>query len=257
MNNYTRETLLKSLKEGIRFDGRKLDEYRPINIEVNTSNTAEGSATVTIGDTKMMAGIKLSVGTPYSDTPDAGTLMVDMELTPLASQEFESGPPSIEAIELARVTDRAIRESDSINTKKLCITKGEAVWMVSVDLSPMNAFGNLFDAAALAGVVALKNTKMPELDGDVVNYSKETKKGLPLNELPISVTVIKIGDYLLVDPLPEEESCLDARLTVASLKDGTICAMQKGGEQPLSIEFVDKMVDMSLKAAKDLRKLVG
>ena len=200
-----KETIIDYLKQGIRFDGRKLDEYRDIKIEVDVTKTAEGSAKIWIGDTELLAGIKLAVGKPYSDSPENGTLMVDAELTPLSSPKFESGPPSINAIELARVTDRAIRESESIDTKKLCIEKGEKVWMVSVDLIPLNASGNLFDAAALAGILALKKTKMPKYDGEKVDYKEKTNKGLPLNELPISVTVWKIGDYLLLDPIPEEE----------------------------------------------------
>ena len=251
-----KETIIDYLKKGIRFDGRKLNEYRDIKLDVGITKTAEGSAKIQIGETELIAGIKLSVGTPYSDSPENGTLMVDAELTPLASPNFESGPPSIKAIELARVTDRAIRESESIDTKKLCIEKGEKVWMVSVDLAPINAAGNLFDASALASIVALKNTKMPKFDGEKVDYKEKTKKGLPLNDLPISVTVLKIGDYLLVDPLPEEEENADARLTVASLTDGTICAMQKGGDEPITTDEVNKMVDLALKSAKDLRKLV-
>ena len=251
-----KETIIDYLKKGIRFDGRKLDEYRDIKLDVGITKTAEGSAKIQIGETELIAGIKLSVGTPYSDSPENGTLMVDAELTPLASPNFESGPPSIKAIELARVTDRAIRESESIDTKKLCIEKGEKVWMVSVDLAPINAAGNLFDASALASIAALKNTKMPKFDGEKVDYKEKTKKGLPLNDLPISVTVLKIGDYLLVDPLPEEEENADARLTVASLTDGTICAMQKGGDEPITTDEVNKMVDLALKSAKDLRKLV-
>jgi len=251
-----KETIIDYLKQGIRFDGRKLDEYRDIKIEVDVTKTAEGSAKIWIGDTELLAGIKLAVGKPYSDSPENGTLMVDAELTPLSSPKFESGPPSINAIELARVTDRAIRESESIDTKKLCIEKGEKVWMVSVDLIPLNASGNLFDAAALAGILALKNTKMPKYDGEKVDYKEKTNKGLPLNELPISVTVWKIGDYLLLDPLSEEEEHADARLTVASLTDGTICAMQKGGDNPITIDEANKMVDLALKSAKNLRKLV-
>ena len=72
----------------------------------------------------------------------------------------------------------------------------------------------------------------------------------------ISVTVIKIGDKFIVDPDSDEEKAIDARLTVASLSDGTLCAMQKGGDVPLSAEDIAKMVDIGLEKGKELRKLV-
>ena len=49
----------------IRLDGRSLEEYRkPIKIETNISNMAEGSAKVTIGETVVIAGVKMDVGEP-------------------------------------------------------------------------------------------------------------------------------------------------------------------------------------------------
>ncbi|MBT6774236.1 RNA-binding protein, partial [Candidatus Woesearchaeota archaeon] len=67
------------------------------------------------------------------------------------------------------------------------------------------------------------------------------------------VTVYKINGQLLVDPTTQEEHAYDARLTVASDDKGTISAMQKGGEMPLTIEEVGKMVDIALDKAKFLR----
>ncbi|PIZ53690.1 RNA-binding protein, partial [Candidatus Woesearchaeota archaeon CG_4_10_14_0_2_um_filter_33_10] len=122
--------ILNFLEKGIRFDGRKLDEYRQIKVEKGFSENAEGSARVTIGDTIVFAGVKLSVGEPYPDTPNEGTMMINAELMPLSNPDFEPGPPAIQAIELARVVDRGIRESGTIDTKKLCIKKEEKVWSI-------------------------------------------------------------------------------------------------------------------------------
>ncbi|RMF55391.1 exosome complex protein Rrp42 [Candidatus Woesearchaeota archaeon] len=253
MNKELRESILKSLKEGIRFDGRKLDEFRKIEVETGSINTAEGSAHVKIGNTEVLAGIKLQIEEPYPDTPDEGMMMVGMELLPLANPEFESGPPTEEAIEISRVIDRGIRESKCIDMKKLNVKKGEKSWAVMVDIAPINDAGNLLDAGSLAAILALKNTTMPEFDGEKIDYKKKTSKKLPLGKLPVSVTIAKIGDYFIVDPSSEEEEALDAKLTVASLDDGTLCAMQKAGYKPLSEDDIMKMIDMSLKAAKKLR----
>ncbi|HME87067.1 MAG TPA: RNA-binding protein, partial [Candidatus Nanoarchaeia archaeon] len=118
------------LAKGIRFDGRKPDEFRKMKIEYGVTATAEGSARVTLGDTVVMAGVKMEIGKPYPDTPDQGGLMVGAELLALASPEFESGPPSEWAVEVARVVDRGIRESHAIDVHKLLIKSGEQAWTV-------------------------------------------------------------------------------------------------------------------------------
>ena len=38
------------------------------------------------------------------------------------------------------------------------------------------------------------------------------------------------------------------------MEDGTLCAMQKGGDFPLTIEDIDKMLDIGIEKAKELRK---
>ena len=254
MNSELRGHIIETLNKGIRLDGRKATEYREVKLERSPFKNAEGSAKVTIGDTELIAGVKLALETPYPDLPDEGTMAVGAELLPLSNPDFESGPPGIEAIELARVVDRGIRESGTIDTKKLCIKAGEKVWMIYIDIVTVNVDGNLFDASALAAMAALQETVFPKLVDEKVDYGEKTKEKLPLSKAPVSITVCKIGDHLIIDPTNEEEQVIDARLTVASLKDGTICAMQKGGNYPLTVEDINKMVDLALDKAKELRK---
>ncbi|MBN1156752.1 exosome complex protein Rrp42 [Candidatus Woesearchaeota archaeon] len=253
MNSELRQNVLKSLEAGIRLDGRKTDEYRKISVEYGISVNAEGSARVKIGETEILAGVKLSVESPYPDSPNQGTMMVGAELLPLSNPEFEAGPPGIQAIEIARVVDRGIRESETIDTKKLCIKEGEKAWTVIIDICTINDDGNLFDASALASMAALQNAVFPSYENEKIDYKKKTKEKLPLSKAPVSVTVMKIDKYFIVDPLPEEERILDARLTVATTEDGKICAMQKGGDTPLSIEDVDRMIDIAIEKTQELR----
>lgn len=250
-----RAHIIKLLDKGIRLDGRKALEYRPVKVTYDVTKSAEGSAQVQIGETKIIAGIKMAVETPYSDTPDQGNLMVGAELLPLANPKFETGAPGIQAIELGRVVDRGIRESKAIDVKKLCITPKEQVWSLAIDICPINDAGNLFDGSALAAFAALKNTKLPKLEDGVVNYEEKTKDPLPLSDKqPISVTVCMIGPHIIVDPSNEEEKVIDARLSVATTKNGEICALQKGGEYPLTIDEISKMMDIAIEKCKDLRK---
>ncbi|MEM2916394.1 MAG: exosome complex protein Rrp42 [Candidatus Woesearchaeota archaeon] len=250
-----KEHILKYITKGLRYDGRKMDEYRPITIHYGVSHMAEGSARVKIGETEVIAGVKLGVEEPYPDTPDQGNLMVNAELTPMSSPLFETGPPGDQATELARVVDRGIRESKAIDLTKLCIKEKEKVWSVMIDICTINDAGNLLDAAALAAVAALTDAVFPEINEEgIVDYGKKTNKKLPLLQVPVEVTVIRIGEHLLVDPLPEEEAVADARLTVAFNEKDMLCAMQKGGEAPLSVDEIMSMIDMAQEKAKELRK---
>lgn len=254
MHRELRNHIIGLLNANTRLDGRQLTEYRkPIEVEYGVVKTAEGSARVKLGETDVIVGVKLEMGKPYPDTPDQGTIIVGAELLPLSNPEFELGPPGIQAIELARVVDRGIRESKALDFKKLCITPGEKIWMVVIDICPINDAGNLFDASSLAALAALKNTKFPEIEGEKVNYKNKTDKELELEKTPIAVTVIKIGDKFIVDPDSEEEKAVDARLTVSSIEDGTLCAMQKGGDFPLTTADIDRMLDIGIEKAKELR----
>jgi exosome complex component RRP42 len=225
---------LKQIEQAIekakRLDGRGLGDYREIKIEQGVIEKAEGSARVLLGKTEVLVGTKVETGTPFPDMPNDGVLTVNAELVPLASPTFEPGPPDENSIELARVVDRGIRESKAIDTEKLCIEPGKKVFVVFIDIYVLNHDGNLIDASALAAVAALLNTKMPNYevkDGEV--KIKQGYTPLPLKNHPITVTLGKISNKLIVDPWLEEEQVMDSRLSVAINDEGNICAMQKGG----------------------------
>ncbi|MFC1722702.1 exosome complex protein Rrp42 [Nanoarchaeota archaeon] len=249
--------IISLLGKGTRLDGRKPLEHRDVQVEVGVVKNADGSARVKIGETEVLAGITMEIMKPYSDSPDVGSLMVNVELYPMSNPEFESGPPSITAIELARVTDRCIRESKMLDVKKLCVTAGEKIWMVVIDVCTINVDGNLFDAVPLAALAALKNCVFPGYDGENVDYKNRTDKKLPLSRNPVSVTVYKYDDKLLLDPTTDEERVYDTRLTVGVLEDGNLCSMQKGGDHAISMDTLFEMIDIAVKKAEELRKKMG
>ena len=236
-------------KQDKRVDNRAMDQYREVSVETDWVKTAEGSALAKIGDSQVLAGVKVQKGMPYADKPNSGVLMVNAELSPMASPTFETGPPKEGAIELARVVDRGIRESKMVDVDQLGITPEEEVWMVFVDLHVMNYDGNLIDTAALAAVSALCKVTPPEDEA-------WTLKEFPITQKPITVTVAKIGDKLMVDPNLEEESVMDARLSIATIEDGSLCAIQKGGTEPLTLDEIHAAYDLAKAKSKELRKYV-
>src|SRR5437899_10719095 len=102
--------MVELLAKGKRVDGRSQDETRPLKIETRLIEKANGSAKVSLGNTQVIAGVKVATGTPFADTTDKGVLMVNAEVLPLASPYAEAGPPAGNARELARGADSRVRE---------------------------------------------------------------------------------------------------------------------------------------------------
>jgi exosome complex component RRP42 len=225
ISHIDREFISDLLRKGERLDGRAFNEYREIEIEANVVPAkAEGSALVRLGDTSVVAGVKVLVGEPYADSPDEGVTMVTAEMSPIASPLFELGPPKEAAIELARVVDRGVRESETVDTKKLCIEKGKKVYMVFADVYPMEYDGNLIDASSIAVNTALLTTKYPEMkweDNKVVPTGELLS--LPLNNVAVEHTVAKIDEHLIIDTILKEEFVQDCRLTCRRVVDLVRC----------------------------------
>lgn len=261
VSKITKKRIADYLTQEKRFDGRKLFEFRDLTIEIGVSKNAEGSARVLLGETEVLAGVKIGMMEPFTDHADEGVLMVGAELSPLASENFESGPPKIESIELARIVDRGIRESGFIDFKKLNYKTGEKVWAIMLDIFPINDGGNLLDASAIAAAVALSTAVFPEIKDEKIQFGKFTDKKLPLTEMmPLTLTFHRIGKTIILDPIAEEEESSDVRLTIATSynkKNVMIHAMQKGKAAALSQEEINHIFDSLTEEAKKLHELVA
>jgi exosome complex component RRP42 len=71
---------------------------------------------------------------------------------------------------------------------------------------------------------------------------------------PITVTVAKIDNHLLVDPWLEEESVMDARITMAFNEEGNICAVQKGLSGYFTPQQILEATKIAQEKSAELRK---
>lgn len=251
-----KRTIQKMIEDEERLDGRDLDEYRDISIEKNyVPTTAEGSAMVEIGDTKVLVGLKVDVEEPYSDRPAEGTLVTNAELAPMADREYESGPPQEPGVELARVVDRGIREAEAVDMEELCIEHGEKVYTLFVDIHVLNNDGNLIDASAIGAMTALKTGFIPEYDEEEDKLLREEKEmDVPLRKSPITVTGHRIQDEIVWDTTKEEEKARSARVTVTIDENSNVVAMQKGDDQSISHDMVMEIVQKAEDKSEELRE---
>ena len=253
-----RDYIHNSLEEGKRIDGRGYDDYRPITIETNVIESAEGSARVHIGNTDVLAGIKMTVGAPFPDTPNVGVMTTNAELIPMASPNFESGPPDPKAIELSRVVDRGLREGHAVDMEKLVIKEGELVWIMFIDVHILDYDGNLFDASALAAMAALGSATVPasQFADQYPDYDLGDDFPMPINNYPIMTTFVKIKDIILADPGLDEEKVADARLSVSTDPDGRVRAMQKGLNGSFSYAEIQDIVRKATEKGNELRDIL-
>ena len=249
-----KQQMWDAISKGKRLDGRNLNETRSIEIEQDIIKKANGSAKVKLGNSEVVAGVKVETGEPFEGLENKGALILSAEVLPTASPYSEPGPPDEETIELARVVDRGIRESYMIDLDKLVLVPGKIVYTIFVDCSVINTDGNLFDATSYAVVSALVSSKLPVFeiqDGKVVDTGN--KQDPPITTIPISITAVRIGNVVILDPTAEEEACMDARITITTNSNGHYTALQKGSTGAFTVEQIKKAADIARIKGEEIR----
>ena len=250
--------ILDMLKDEKRIDGRAFDEVRELSIDVGVIPKAEGSARARLGDTEVVAGVKIQPERPFPDTGDQGMLICTAEILPIAHPDVETGPPSPPVDELARATDRGIRESKMIDMKQLVLEKNKSVVGIFCDNAVTDHDGNLFDACSYATTAAINSCKLPKYEmKDDLPVKIENEFNYPPNTtLPVSVTMAKIDDYIVVDPNLDEWSIMDARITITTNSDGNVVALQKGGHDGFTQDDLIKCAEISVRIGSKIREII-
>ncbi|MHA1616565.1 MAG: exosome complex protein Rrp42 [Candidatus Njordarchaeales archaeon] len=256
-----KETIFSLLSEGKRIDERGLYDFRQINIIPSLIKKAEGSALVELGNTKILAGVKVSPARPFPDEPNKGIFVVNTEFAPVASPIFEPGPPPEYAIEVARVVDRAIRSAEMIKLDELVIIPGKLVWMINIDIYTLDDDGNLIDASMIGAVSALLTGSIPKVEivdeeKEEIRIIKEETQPIPIQDIPVSFTFAKIGNYIVLDPSYIEENIMDSRLTIAVNQRNQICAVQKGEGGGFKLEDILLAKDVVIRKADEMRSII-
>ena len=248
--------ILELLEQGKRVDGRALDEPRELVVETNAIPKANGSARVRLGDSEVICGVKIQPDRPFPDMGDKGIFICTAELLPLSHPSVETGPPGPDVIELARVVDRGIRESHMIDLTQLVIAKNKSVVGIFADNVVVDYDGNLFDACAYAATAAILSSKTPkwEMKDDVPTLVEGEESDVPISTIPVSVTMGKIGNHIIVDPNGDEWNSMDARITITTDSNGNICALQKGGNDGFTFDEVIKCGELSVQVGSKIRE---
>mmetsp|Transcript_5900 Transcript_5900/g.12031 ORF Transcript_5900/g.12031 Transcript_5900/m.12031 type:complete len:306 (-) Transcript_5900:399-1316(-) len=268
------------LERSTRPDGRPLGRARPTSIGVGAVSTAEGSALVKIGSTTMIAGVKLEVMRPTLEAPDEGAFEVTVEMPPTCSSAVRPGRPVEEALSAAQRVLEVLKSSKALDLKKLCIGKGQAAWMLYIDIFCLSADGGIFDASLAAAAAALASLQLPRVklsedgrvtlvDASAAGDSMETDddadggkivegcSSLELGSTPLGLTCGMYKGHLLADPSGEEEGMMEALVTVVMDEKGRLLSVYKpGGTAGASDAAVLDCIEMTRLRYKEVSSIL-
>ncbi|TDL30067.1 hypothetical protein BD410DRAFT_811430 [Rickenella mellea] len=256
---HPRAYLERFISEGFRPDGRTSDDWRETSLNVGSISTADGSALVRVGDTTIVCGVKAEIAEPELDNPNDGFLVPNLDLPAICSPKFKPGPPVEDAQVLSARLYDILLSSCVISPSSLCIHSGRAVWVLYVDATCINYDGNAFDAALLAMVAALKNTRLPKATFDEetgrTTVTKKTKIPLEIQRSPTAMTFgIFDSTHVLSDPTAFEEPLLDTTISVIVDERGELTGVSQLG---LGTSSSDEIISRCISAAKKRRIEIG
>mmetsp|Transcript_8073 Transcript_8073/g.14969 ORF Transcript_8073/g.14969 Transcript_8073/m.14969 type:complete len:281 (+) Transcript_8073:126-968(+) len=258
-----RKFISQGIQQNLRSDGRRRMDHRFFDLKTAVILNANGSARLVLDHTDVLVAVKVEISEPSHSSPSVGRFECSVKCAPSASLHFEGRGADVLNVQLTSGLSALV--SDAIDLGALCIVPRQQCWVVCVDAIVLDSSGNLGDALSMATYAALQTTTLASIkvvSGDESNETVievsddpyETTK-LPLkNNVPIQVTLTKIGGCFVVDATAEEESCMSCRVSFCISSGGKICSMNKIGIGGISHSVLLDMMKLASVTGKDLIK---
>jgi exosome complex component RRP41 len=214
-------------ESGLRHDGRRFDELRPIRMQVGVLANATGSALVEYGRTKVLAAVygPREPFQKYMVLPDRAILRVRYHMAPFSTTERKSPAPSRREIELSKVIREALED--------IVLLTEYPRTVIDIFVEVLQADGGTRVAGVTAASLALADA------------------GIPLRGLVAGVAVGKINGVLVLDLDEVEDSMGEADMPIAGAPDlGLITLFQLNGV--LTEEEVEKGLSMAWSAIEKI-----
>jgi exosome complex component RRP41 len=215
---------------GVRLDGRKLDELRPIKMDVGVLDKADGSAYIEHGKNRIMAAIygPREAHPKHIALADRAVIKCRYHMAPFSVEERKSPAPSRRELELSKVIREALENS----------VMSEAYPRTSIDIfiEVLQSDGGSRCAGITAASLALADA------------------GVPLREIVAACAVGKIDGKIALDPSDIEDKQGDADLPIAFMpKSGVITLLQMDGS--LTEQEFNQALDMGIAACKKINEI--
>jgi len=210
-------------EDGLRHDGRRPDELRPIRMQVGVLSNADGSALVEFGKTKVIAAVygPREPIQKFMVLPDRAVLRVRYHMAPFSTTDRKSPAPSRREVELSKVIREAL--------EPVLLTEYFPRTTIDVFIEVLQADGGTRTAGVTAASLALADA------------------GIPMKALVGGVAVGKVNGVIVLDVDEVEDGAGEADMPVAAAPDiGLITLFQLNGV--LTPEEIRQGLDMALKA---------
>ena len=214
-------------KKGLRLDGRKPDELRPVKLQVGAITNADGSAYIEQGKNKILAGVygPREVHPKHLALQDRTLLKCRYHMAPFSVQERKSPAPSRREVELSKV----IRES----LEPAIFLEYYPRTMIDVFVEVLQADGGTRCAAITAAALALADS------------------GVPMRDLVAACAAGKVEDKIVLDLMDTEDKMGSADVPVALMPNmNAVTLLQMDGT--LSLEEFESTVNLALDGCKKI-----
>ena len=214
-------------EDGIRHDGRRLDELRPIKMEVGVLKNADGSAYVEQGNTKVLAAVygPRSLHPRHLAYPDKARVRCRYHMAPFSVEVRKSPAPTRREIELSKV----IREALS-----------QAIFVEQFPATAIDVFIEVLEADGSTRCVGINAASLALADA-----------GIPMKDLVAACAVGKVEGHLVVDLTDLEDKNGEVDMPFAMMYGRRkITLLQLDGV--LSYEEFCKAVDMAVAACEKI-----
>ncbi len=213
-------------ENGIRSDGRKVNETRKVTIKAGVLKNAGGSAYIEFGGNKILAGVfgPRDVHPKHMSNPDTGILRVE----PFSVGERKNPAPSRREIEISKVITEALKPA--VILEKFPRTA------IDVYLEILQADGGTRCAALAAASVALADA------------------GIPMRDLVCACAAGKAADTLILDVNNEEDQAGQADMPIGYMPNlGKITLLQLDGV--LTPDEFKKCIELGLEGCKQVYEI--
>lgn len=214
-------------KKGLRLDGRKPDELRPVKIEVGVLSNADGSAYIEQGKNKILAAAfgPREMHPKHLALPDRMVIRCRYHMAPFSVQERKSPSPSRREVELSKVIREALESSAFMEYYPRT--------GVDIFIEVLQADGSTRCASITAASVAMADA------------------GIPMRDLVAACSAGKVDDTIILDLMDTEDKQGSADVPVALLPNqNAITLLQMDGV--LTSEEFEKAVSLALEGCRKI-----
>jgi len=214
-------------KTGLRHDGRKPNQMRPIKMQVGILANAQGSALVEFGRTRVLAAVygPREAFPKHMTLPDRAILRVRYHMAPFSTSERKNPAPSRREIELSKVIREALEAS--------VITELYPRTTIDIFLEVLQADGGTRTTGLTAASLALADAS------------------IPMRDLVAAVAVGKVGGKIVVDVDEVEDSMGEADMPVAMMPGlNKIVLLQLNGT--LTRQEFKEALNLAMKSIREI-----